>query len=105
MAFVVALSVAMLPVAAAPAASAKPAPMADMAAAMDDCCPDNTAPCDPGSDQCRWMSCCALQSFGIANAAVSEFSYPVITAAPLPALADRALPSHTGSAPFRPPRV
>jgi hypothetical protein len=109
MGVVLALSVAMLPVAGSMAAgaNAKPAAMAGslaMSAAMDDCCPENANPCDQSGDHCQSTVCCAHQSFGISGV-VSPFSYPPVSSNPLPALADHAAPLHAGSPPFRPPRV
>jgi hypothetical protein len=108
MAFVVALSVAMLPVAASMAASANTAAMAasgDVSTAMDDCCPDHMNPCDQSSDQCQSMACCAGQSFSISNVTVSPFAFPLMSGDLLPKLTDHAVPLHLGSPPFRPPRV
>ena len=107
MAFVIALSVAMLPATGATAVSAKSAEMAhsaDMSMAMDDCCPDHAKPCE-GGDQCQSMASCVYQSFSIANVAFSQFAYPPAPGHPFPALAEQAVPLHAGSLPFRPPRV
>ena len=67
MAFVIALSVAMLPTAGSAIIAAKsteqgaPVTMnasSDMSAAMDDCCPDHTKPCDQNNDHCQSMASC-----------------------------------------------
>ncbi len=108
MAFVIALSVAMPSATGAAAVSAKSAGMADsadMSVAMDDCCPDHAKPCDQGGDQCQSMVSCAYQSFGISNAAVSQFAYPLLPGHPFSTLAEQAVPLHAGNLPFRPPRV
>lgn len=108
LACVVALSVAMLPIRSVTAVSAKSAEMAvptDMSAAMEDCCPDHTKPCDQGGDRCQSMACCAHQSFSISNVAVLQFTYPLEAGRPFPALAEQAAPLHAGNPPFRPPRV
>jgi hypothetical protein len=107
-AIVVALSVAMLPVAATMAASAKTAEIAasaDASAAMDECCPDDAKQCDQGGSRCESRACCAYQTPSIANVAISRFAYPSVSDSPLPALAEHAVISHAGSPPFRPPRV
>jgi hypothetical protein len=107
MAFVIALSVAMLPAASATAVSGKSAEMAasgDMFAAMDDCCPDPTKPCDQGGNQCQSMAC-AHQSFSISNVAVLQLTYPSMPGHLLTTLTDQAAPLRAGNPPFRPPRV
>ncbi len=114
LAFVIAWSVAMLPAAGSAivgvkstdtAMSADLAMSAEMHAAMDDCCPDRAKPCDQGSDGCQAMACCAVQAVGIASVAASQFEYPLVAGNPFPMLMDQAGPSHSGSPPFRPPRV
>ena len=114
MAFVMALSLAMLPAAglvpvgakSSEAAATFEAPVsAEMAAVTDDCCPDHAKPCEQGSDRCASMASCAHQSFSISNVAVSQFVYPLVPGGRLFALVEPAIPLQTGSAPFRPPRV
>jgi len=114
MAFVIALSVATLPVAGSASVVVKPTELtpsaqmmadAEMSAAMDDCCPDHAKPCDQSSDQCQSMASCALQFVSLADVAVSSLRYPPVSGNPLPALTDQAVPLHGGSPPFRPPRV
>lgn len=108
MAFVIALSVAMLPATGLTAVSANSAEMAvstDMSAAMDDCCPDRAKPCDQGGAQCQSMASCAHQSFSISDVTVLQFAYPMLPGDSLPTLADQAVPLHAGSPPFRPPRI
>ena len=113
MAFVIALSVATLPMAGSAsvvvkstelAPSAQTTAAAEMSAAMDDCCPDAKL-CDQSSEQCQSMASCALQSVSLADVAVSSLRYPPVPGNPLPALTDQAVPLHGGSPPFRPPRV
>ncbi len=114
LAFVIAWSVAILP-AAGPAivgvkssdmaVSADMAMSAEMPATMDDCCPDQGKPCDQGSDGCQAMACCAVQAASIASVAASQFEYPLVAGNLFPVLVDQAGPLHTGSPPFRPPRV
>ena len=113
MGLVMALSLALLPATGSVSAGAKSseaaatfeAPVsAEMSAAMDDCCPDHTKSCDQG-DRCPSMASCAHQSFSISNVAVSQFVYPSVPSGQLFALVEPAIPVHTGSPPFRPPRV
>lgn len=113
MAFLIALSVALLPTAGSAAIDAKssehgaPAKMhmhSDMSV-MDDCCPDQPKPCGQNSDHCRSMASCAVQSVSIAGVAVSHIRFPMIAGNPLPILTDQAVTLYDGSPPFRPPRV
>ncbi len=114
MAFVIALSVATLPVAGSAsivvklssgAAFSQSSSDAYMSASMDGCCPDQTAPCDLPSDQCPSMASCALQSVSLADVTGASLTYPLVPGNPLPVLTDQAVPLHGGSPPFRPPRV
>lgn len=114
MAFVIALSVAWLPVAGSAsiviksssgAAISYSALDADMAVSMDGCCPDQTAPCDLPSSQCPSMASCAVQSVSLADVTGAGLTYLQVPGTPVPALTDQAVPLHGGSPPFRPPRV
>ena|SRR5215831_7552449 len=115
MAFLITLSVAMLPtvgsamsVAATPSqgASAKLSVADDMSAAMDECCPEHAKdkPCDQPRDQCP-LPCCAAQPISIAVAAGFHFNVPIVPGYPLSLPADQVVSLHSGSPPFRPPRV
>ena len=112
-AFVIALSMAMLPAAGSAAVakshetavSTETAISAEMSAAMHACCPDHAKPCDQGGNQCQSMASCAHQCFGISNVAVSQLTYPLVSVNVLPARTDQAVPLHAASPPFRPPRV
>jgi len=112
MALMIALSVAALPAAGSASIIVKSADMTmasapdtEMSAAMDDCCPDQTKPCDQSSDQCQSMASCALQSVNLADVAASSLKYPPVPENPVPMLRDQAVPLYGGSPPFRPPRV
>ena len=114
MAFVVALSVATLPVtgsASIPVKGADSVPttqaMSDteMSASMDGCCPDQAAPCDLPSDQCPSMASCVLQGVSLADASRAGLIFPRLAGNPLPILVEQTVPLHGGSPPFRPPRV
>ena len=112
MAFIVALSVAMLPVAGTAAIAVKSTEMTipaaaqstDMSVAMGDCCPDPAKPCDQAG-KCQSMASCTQPCFSIVNISVSYLTYPLVAGSPLPVLMDSAAPLHAGSPPFRPPRV
>jgi hypothetical protein len=114
----IALSVALLPVAGGVAATGNQnvtvmasETSADVSAefvsadvAMDDCCPK---PCDSDSstDQCRSMAACAQQFLTIADVAFSQLKYAVTRGRTINLFADTDLSSHLGSPPFRPPRI
>jgi hypothetical protein len=120
LAMVIALSVAMLPAAgsatsmisstaqaASEVAPTKIAMPSEMSAAMDECCPDQAKkalPCGQSSDQCP-MAFCAAQPVSMASAAIFHFDFPILAGHPLPIPADQVVSLHSGSPPFRPPRV
>jgi hypothetical protein len=119
MALVIALSVAMLPAAGLAASVVKSTSQATseamtkhmamsshMPGAMDECCPDHVKgkPCNQPSDQCP-MACCAGQPMSLASTAIFRLDVPVIAGNPLPIPVDQVVSLHSGSPPFRPPRV
>lgn len=108
-AVVIAMSVAMLPTAGPASISAKSSHeltvSADMAMAMDDCCPDHSKPCNQGGDQCQSMASCVHHTFSFLELAVSHIAYSLVLGDELIALVDQAVPLHAAGAPFRPPRV
>ena len=119
LALVIGLSVAMLPAAgfalpvisttAQGPAEGEPAKMtmsSDMSAAMDVCCPDETngTPCDHSSDHCP-MAFCVAQPVSIASPPVFQFDIPLPVASLLPIPIDQVVSLHSGSPPFRPPKV
>lgn len=116
--FLVAASVAMLPVVggvAAPAAAKSMDMSASMAMpvsvdmsvseAMSDCCPPEAVPCDQGMSTCADMAACAFSVLSFSGSAVSALVFPPVGAQVPQPLAHQTLRSHTGSPPFRPPRV
>lgn len=115
LAFVTALSLAVLPTAGPAPAAAKSTEQAAVTAgspasteiseAMDDCCPDHAKPCDQGGDQCRSMASCAHPSFGVSSVDFSPIVHLLLSGNRLFAVADPIVPSHAGYPPFRPPRV
>jgi len=119
MALVIALSVAMLPIGRVAASIIMPAgqavfgavpdPMAttsQMPDGMNDCCADQTKsnPCDQPSGQCP-TAFCASSPGSIACAGVFRFDFPIAAAMLLPIPMDQTVDRHSGSPPFRPPRV
>lgn len=115
---VTALSVAMLPMAGAAISGSIAHGVAEVASqetasvtsdapeAMDDCCADQikTNPCDRPSDQCL-LAFCASQSGTIADITSFPFDFPIVAGNRLPIPVDHVVASHSGSPPFRPPRV
>jgi hypothetical protein len=108
----VALSVALLPVAGGAVAGSTQAVAAmasemsaDADTAMDDCCPNHAKPCDSGSDQCRSMATCAHQFLTIADVPFSQLKYSATRSRLVNLLADSDVSSQLGSPPFRPPRI
>ena len=104
-ALLIALSVAMLP---AIGGGAFASHSQDAAMASMDDCPlhhHHGAPAKKAMDDCCAMAVCALKCFSYCGAMVSDLIYPSRRATIEPLLASKALRSHTGSPPFRPPRV
>ncbi len=109
-AIIVAVSVAILPVAGVAASDVKSADMSvthDMSAAhdMSDCCPPQTAPCDKAIDDCGCMAVCAGNCFSILGTAFSNLVFPIALAETMPSLASQTSGLQTSNLPFRPPRV
>jgi hypothetical protein len=106
LAFLVALSVALLPAAAGAGVSVKSPAQADMSAMEDmhDCCP-KANPCDKAMDDCGTMATCALKCFSFAATLSSAIAFPAIFATMPAIFDDKLFSSQRGSPPFRPPRV
>lgn len=114
-AFLIAVSVAVLPVAGSAAllsksvesgAAAAMAVSDDGTSAMDDCCPDPGAPCGQNNIDCPKMAVCAAQAVSIAPVTISQLIDPASRATPLPKVANQVVPPpNDGSPPFRPPRI
>jgi hypothetical protein len=104
---VVALSVALLPVAGGAAFKPASAATIDMSASMsdadpmDDCCPPATSPCA----DCGSMAVCALKCFSFTSGSVSPVVYPLNLALIMVPLESAAFRSQTHPPPFRPPRI
>src|SRR5215467_9571592 len=114
LAFLIALSVALLPAAGTAAFKSKPHDMTAMSAqesmddsmgeSMDDCCPHALVPCDKDGGQCSSMAACTINCLSFSGGTSSPFIYPVTLAALQPPFEGSVLLSQTGSPPFRPPR-
>jgi hypothetical protein len=108
LAFLIALSVAVLPAAGHVGASMKPVDMADMTdmSAMDDmaCCPNKSHPAKKAIDDCASMAGCIL-CFGFLGPVATNVASPSFAKNIVIALANHPLDSQPTNPPFRPPRV
>lgn len=102
--FLVAASVAWLPVAGAAAPTAKSID-SSISHDMSDCCPAESTPCDKASDTCAGMSACLVNPANILKDGVSDLAYPLIRTQMPPSLTSRSVHAQTSCPPFRPPRL
>lgn len=118
LAIAIAASLALLPVGAAAtgfagaaghdAVAMQAASSTDMT--MDDCCPDAKAspskanPCQSNDGKCP-LGFCVAPAVGLGEIAAAGFDLPLLTATAVPIPADQVVIVHSGSPPFRPPRV
>src|SRR5262245_34415038 len=107
LAFLIALSVALLPPMGTAGVNSKSHDMTEMSAVepMDDCCPHAANPCDKADGQCSSMAACTINCLSFTGGASSPFIYPLTLAALLPPFEGGVLLSQIGSPPFRPPRA
>ena len=106
LALLIALSVASLPTASAAVFKLKPQAVTEMSASEPmDCCPPAADPCDKAMTDCGSMAACMVNCLSYSGGMSSPLVYPVALAALMPLFESADLPSHTGSPPFRPPRV
>jgi hypothetical protein len=112
----VALALAMLPVAASDAFPAKSSEMAGMVPdvspsgkllddAMFDCCPHQTDPGGKSMDDNACLATCVVHCFGFAQLSSSAFVFPPTKSILVPATTNDIVRAETGSPPFRPPRA
>jgi hypothetical protein len=77
----------------------------DSASAMD-CCPDHAKSAPNGhSDHRCPMVCCTTSFVSIAASGALDFDLPILAGLALPIPMDQVASPHSGSPPFRPPRV
>lgn len=106
LAFLISLSVAVLPAAGGFGAVIKSTETTEMASMADmDCCPDKANPCDKAMDDCPSMATCALKCFTFSSTGASPVVFPVHVALMKPPFWTEPFDSQKGSPPFRPPRV
>jgi hypothetical protein len=115
LAFAIAVSLAMLPVGASAAgiasssddmrASMHMAGRADMS--MDDCCPDDMKGKTSDTDgyKCGIGFCCVGGVLALGDVRPIPFEFLAVTASKIAIPADQVVSFHSGSPPFRPPRV
>ena len=106
LAFLIAVSVAVLPAAGSIGTVMKPIEPVDMATTMEDmdCCPHMATLCDKAINGCS-MATCALKCFSFAGALSSPIVFPSHVAQLNPVHGTNPFNSQTDSPPFRPPRV
>jgi len=108
LAFLIALSVAVLPAAGHVGMHLKSMDMADMTdmSAMDDmaCCPHKSDPANKAIDDCASMAGCIL-CFGFLGPAPSDVVSPIFAPRAVVAFVTKRLDSQPTHPPFRPPRV
>ncbi|PIT02496.1 hypothetical protein TSA1_18360 [Bradyrhizobium nitroreducens] len=114
LAFVIAMSLAMLPVGASAShlamsqddMQAAMQMSADAAVAMDDCCPDMKGPAsNTDGYKCGMGFCCVGGMIALADIRPVAFGHLAIAASTLPIPEDQVVTIGGGSPPFRPPRT
>jgi len=106
-AFLIAMSVAVLPAVGAAAFKLKSQDATEMSAAepMHDCCPPAANPSDKAMDDCGTMATCALKCFSCSSIASSLLLFPIELAGTMSPFDSGDFASQSGSPPFRPPRI
>jgi hypothetical protein len=112
LAVLVAISVAILPVAGSSSMTAKSSEMHGIPAAQDMSSSDNMSPCPHHAKDCDKSKCdtdcmatCALSFFGLAGMGSVAVAFPPLFTSMVPPLASDCHRSRPGNPPFRPPRV
>ncbi len=114
LAFVIAVSLAMLPLGASAAGLAISSGdmqtsmhMTGAYMSMDDCCPDDMKGSPPHKDgyKCGMGFCCVGGTNALGVVRAVAFEPLAIAAATIAIPADQVVTVHSGSPPFRPPRV
>jgi hypothetical protein len=107
-ALLIALSVALAPIAGTAAPAQIAMPMSDDATSMSggghDCCPDATQPCDMSKDGCMSMAMCVSAAVFSAPS-VLDVALPVVASQSLALPFSNALHSRTSGPPLRPPQI
>ena len=101
----VALSVAMLPVAGGIAAPGEIPSASELATSAHDCCDHDGMPADNVMKDCQAAAGCAAKCFSVCGMIVSSpLSHPQVTGAE-PFFETKTFRPQAGIAPFRPPRA
>lgn len=103
-ALLIALSVALLPVASAAARTAAPAEMS-MSDSDHDCCPNAVQPCDKMKDGCMSMAACGLLTSTLSQPAILAIVFPLIASSVLPLPVSDVLDSGASGPPLHPPQI
>lgn len=114
LAFAIALSVAMLPIGASAAAMASSDEMQTSlqmddgaGMSMDECCPDDMKGTGSPSHtyKCGMGFCCAGGTVALGDVRAVAFAPLAVSATTIAIPADQVAALHSGSPPFRPPRI
>jgi hypothetical protein len=102
--FVLALSVAVLPIGSGFATPAAEPAVAELTMSGHDCCDHDEMPINKMND-CQAAAGCATKCFSVCGVVLSSpIVHPPLTAMEAP-LATETFPSQSGHPPFRPPRA
>jgi hypothetical protein len=106
LAFLIALSVATLPLAGGLALASKPA-VASMNPVLTehDCCDDDSMPMKHMSHDCQAAAGCAAKCFSVYGLSCWEGVSAPVPSSPQPLLVTDGLPQVFANPPFRPPRI
>ncbi len=107
LAAMIALSVALLPVAGGAVAGLNTVDVS-VSVPMHDCCEHGAMPCDKtqkAADDCMSAAACALKCFNFFGIASSRMLIAQAESAIEPVRVSQLVGSQTGCPPFRPPRV
>lgn len=102
-ALLIALSIALLPVASAAARIATSAEMSMPDGG--DCCPNAVQPCDMTKDGCLSMAACGLLTSTLSEPAILAIAFPLVAASAVPLPAEDALVSRGSGPPLHPPQI
>jgi hypothetical protein len=104
--FLVALSLAMAPVAGAFALqTGEPTASNEVVASAHDCCDDEGMPADHVMKECQASAGCTAKCFSFYALEFSSVTFPSLIGGTKSYFASNALCSQAASPPFRPPRI
>jgi hypothetical protein len=104
LAFLIAASVAVLPVTAVAGVN-KASAEVSVSEPMHDCCPPDASPCDKAIGDCASMAACALKCFSLTGDSFYDLAFPLIVKNEMRPFAAELFGPQRASPPFRPPRT